>query len=103
MKRMVTVRRLRAYAADYPKAEPSLDHWEKIVEQSRWRTPADVQRNFNGVDPVTVGSGRTVYVFNIQGNEHRLVAAIHFNSGMVFVLRLMTHKGYDRGVWKDQL
>jgi len=103
MKRIVTPKRLQDYAADYPAAEPSLDHWEKTVMAASWQTPADVKQSFNDVDPAKVKSGKTVYVFNIQRNEHRLIAAIHFNSGMVYVLRLMTHKEYDRNRWKDEL
>lgn len=103
MKRIVTFKRLRDYAAAYPEAGPSLDRWERTVREAQWRTPADLKRSFNNVDPVQVKSGRTVYVFNIQRNEHRLIAAIHFNTGMVYVLRIMTHKEYDRERWKDEL
>jgi len=103
MKRIISPKRLTDYAAQYPTAEPSLRHWAKVAGQSDWRTPADLKAAFNDVDPVTVASGRTVYVFNIERNRHRLIAAIHFNTGMVYVLRLMTHKEYDRDRWKDEL
>ena len=103
MRRIVSPKRLRDYAAAYPKAEASLDHWEKTVLAAEWATPADVKNSFNDVDPVKVDSGRTVYVFNIQRNEHRLVAAIHFRTRMVYVLRLMTHKEYDKQQWKEAL
>jgi len=103
MRRIVTLRRLKEYAQAYPQAEPSLMTWADRVMEAWWVTPADVRRTFNDADPVRVASGNTVYVFNIQRNEHRLIAAIHFNTGMVYVLRIMTHKEYDRGRWKDEL
>lgn len=103
MKRIVTPKRISDYAVKYPTAKPSLMHWAKTVEHADWQTPADVKVAFNDVDPATVSSGRTVYVFNIERNRHRLIAAIHFNTGMVYVLRLMTHKEYDRNRWKDEL
>jgi hypothetical protein len=53
--------------------------------------------------PVTVASGRTLYVFNIQRNRHRLIAAIHFNTQTVYVLQIMTHREYDRSRWEDEL
>ena len=62
-----------------------------------------LKTSFNDVDPVTVNSGRTVYVFNIEHNRHRLIAAIHFNTQTVYVLRIMTHREYDRERWKDEL
>jgi mRNA-degrading endonuclease HigB of HigAB toxin-antitoxin module len=32
-----------------------------------------------------------------------LIAAIHFNMQTVYVLRIMTHREYDRGRWKEEL
>jgi mRNA interferase HigB len=52
---------------------------------------------------VTVSSGRSVTVFNIRGNDYRLVAAIHYNTQRVYALRVLTHAEYDRDRWKDQL
>ena len=103
VKRIISRKRLRDYAAQYPQARPSLDHWERVTLAARWETPADVTCTFNDVDPVKVKSGNTVYVFNIQRNEHRLIASIHFNTQVVYVLRLLTHKEYDKGHWKDEL
>ena len=103
MRRIVSPRLLKDYAVKYPTARSSLETWARRVLSSNWRTPVDVKAAFNDVDPVTVKSGRTVYVFNIERNRHRLVAAIHFTTGMVYALRLMTHREYDRESWKDDL
>lgn len=103
MKRIITQKRLRQYATAFPSARPSLLHWEKTVLAAAWLTPTDLKASFNDVDAIKVGSGHTVYVFNIQRNEHRLVASVHFNTGLVFVLRLMTHREYDRTSWKEEL
>jgi len=40
-------------------------------------------------------------VFNIAGNTYRLITVIHFNTGRVYVRRVLTHAEYDRGTWKD--
>lgn len=103
MDRVVTPKAIRDYARKWPTAQPSLEHWLKTVKAANWRNPADVKASFNDVDPVTVGSGRTVYAFNIERNRHRLIAAIHFNTSKVYVLLLMTHKEYDKNRWKDEL
>lgn len=103
MRRIVTQKRLREYAEQHPTAKASLLHWEKTVLAATWGNPADLKQTFNDVDAVKVASDNTVYVFNIERNAHRLVAAIHFNTGMVFVLRLMAHTEYDRGSWKAEL
>jgi mRNA interferase HigB len=40
------------------------------------------------------------YVFDVGGNKLRLIAAIHFNAGKVFIRAVLTHKDYDKGAWK---
>ncbi len=87
----------------YPKAKASLEHWEHTVRNATWKSPVELKQTFNDVDPATVSSGNQVYVFNIQRNEHRLIAAIHFDNGRIFVLRILTHRDYDRQRWKDEL
>ena len=103
MRRIITRKRLREYAENHPRAKASLLHWEKATLAASWRTPADLKQSFNDVDAVEVASGHTIYVFNIERNAHRLIAAIHFNMGMVFVLRILTHREYDQGNWKENL
>ena len=103
MQRIVTQRPLREYADQYPTARASLLHWEKTVLAAVWGDPADARRTFYDADAVRVGSGNTVYVFNIERNEHRPVAAIHLNTRVVFVLGLMRHREYDRGSWRAEL
>ena len=103
MHRIITQKRLREYAARHPTARASLLHWEKVVLAANWSSPSDLKRTFNDVDAVKVGSGNTVYVFNIERNAHRLIAAIHYNTGLVFVLRLLTHREYDQEHWKVEL
>lgn len=91
------------YFEQYPNAGPSLEHSEKITLAADWKHPADVKNTFGDVDPVQVASENTVYVFNIERSRHRLVAAIHFNTEIVYVLRIMPHQAYSRNQWKAEL
>ena len=84
-------------------ARTSLVHWVQVVKQSQWRSGVALRQTFPSADPVTVASGRTVIVFNIAGNLFRLVCAVHFNTGLVFALRFMTHAEYDKNTWKNEL
>ena|SRR5436190_24190319 len=103
MERIVSPKRVKEYASRYPTAKPALTHWLENIRRGEWRNPSDLKASFSDVDPVTVDSGRTVYVFNIEHNRHRLIAAIHFNTQTVYVLRIMTHREYDRNRWKEEL
>jgi mRNA interferase HigB len=43
-----------------------------------------------------------VVVFDIKGNYYRLIAAIHYNTKLVYVLEVMTHAQYDKDEWKNK-
>lgn len=58
---------------------------------------------FPSADPVKVSSGKTVHVFNVKGNAYRLVTAIHYNRGKIFVLQFLTHADYSKDRWKESL
>ena len=44
-----------------------------------------------------------VTVINVRGNRYRLVIAIHYNTQVMFVLRVLTHGEYTRAQWKREL
>jgi mRNA interferase HigB len=80
-----------------------LKNWYKIARKAQWKGLDELHDTFPAADAVTVGSGRTATVFNVRGNNHRMIAGIHYNAGKIFVLALMTHAGYSRRRWKDEL
>lgn len=101
--RVIGKKALRDYWERCPDAEGWLRSWYRIARASRWRSLTQVRAAFPHADPVRVRSGSTVTVFNVCGNKHRLVAAIHYDSQRVFVLAVMTHGEYSRGRWKENL
>jgi mRNA interferase HigB len=68
-----------------------------------WRNLVETRRTFPHADEVVVGSGRPVTVFNIAGNNYRLITAIHYDRQRVFVLGFLTLAEYDRDAWKQRL
>jgi mRNA interferase HigB len=102
--RIIAPSTIRKWYEEHPRAKDGLLAWKEITEREQWKHPPDMLEDFPKTDPVEVKSGKpNVYVFNIRQNEYRLVCAIHFNRGMVFTLRFMTHKEYERGDWKKYL
>lgn len=83
-------------ARRYPKAAGYLEAWRKIVRAAAWRTYAEVRRVYPSADWVKVRSGRQVLVFNVCGNDYRLVVAVHFDRQIVYTLRFLTHADYSR-------
>ena len=90
-------------AKQYPKAAAYLETWRKVVRAATWQSLRDVRRAYPSADAVRIESGRQVFIFNVGGNDFRLLVAIHFNRQIVFTLRFMTHADYSRGKWKETL
>lgn len=87
---------LRAFAADHPHAEASLQGWRRVIEKNRFANWAELKAAFNTVDKV----GELV-VFDIGGNKYRLIAYIRFEKQIVYIKTVLTHRDYDKGAWKS--
>jgi mRNA interferase HigB len=101
--RIIAESSLGAFAARHPQAETRLEAWRRLMRQEQFRHFADLRRCFRSADQVRVASGNPVAVFNICGNHYRLVCAIRYNTGKVFLLRFLTHAEYDKDRWKTEL
>ena len=80
---------------DHMDCSGALEQWYRLTKRVRWQNFAEVKACFPAADKVG-----NKYVFDVGGNKLRLIAAIHFNTGKVFVRAVMTHKAYDKGDWK---
>lgn len=89
--RVISRRALREFWERHPTAEPPLRDWLRVVEQASWRRPADVRDTFRHADFV----GDRV-VFNVGGNNYRIVAFVAFNRGAVYIRFVGTHASYNR-------
>ncbi len=89
--RIIKRKALSDFWAKHPDAEQPLKSWFHEVKKAAWETPADVKRHYGTAN--ILKSGRVV--FNIGGNDYRLVVHIHFKSKVVFIRFVGTHKQYD--------
>lgn len=94
---------LREFAARHSKTGRYLDDWWRVAGAAVWKNMVDVRRTFPSADMVKVVSGRQVIVFNVCGNEFRLIVAVHFDRQKVFILRLLSHAEYSKEYWKAEL
>jgi mRNA interferase HigB len=66
-----------------------------VASKADWQHIMDVRKDFPHAD----GVGRWT-VFNIGGNDFRLVTEIVYRTHKVYVGFVGTHAEYDRGQWK---
>ena len=90
--RIISKKVLRDFYGQYPDSETSLESWYKTVKQAQWTCFADIKETFNSVDYV----GNKRYVFNVKGNDYRIVAIIQFTIKTVLIHFVGTHQQYDQ-------
>ncbi|HVK15681.1 MAG TPA: type II toxin-antitoxin system HigB family toxin [Fimbriiglobus sp.] len=94
--RIISKRMLREFWSIHPRALAPLEEWFQHAKRAEWESFDDVRAEMGSrVDRV----GKFV-VFDIGGNKYRLIAAIHYNRGVLFVRHVLTHAEYSRGKWK---
>jgi mRNA interferase HigB len=104
--RIISPSTLKKYAKKHPQAAGALSSWQTIVKNAEWKTSQDVKNTINSVDIyVTEKLQRTLYIFNICGDDYRQICAIHFprsntQEGWVYLREFLTHAEYDKNKWK---
>jgi len=93
--RIITHTRIVEAQQQFPACAAALDIWYRVMKRGVYNNFAELKGVFGNVDKVG-----HLFVFDIGGNKLRLIAAIHFNSGKVFIRRVLTHKQYDGEGWK---
>lgn len=73
-------------------SKTALEDWYIKTEEAMWDNFADIKNTFNSVDAV----GNRRFVFNIKGNNYRLVAIVLFVPKTVFIRFIGTHAEYDK-------
>jgi mRNA interferase HigB len=100
--RIIKESRLREYAKLHSRASAYLRNWRYAVRKALWKKFADIGQTFkSSADQMTLPNGRRVVVFDVCGGAFRLVTAIHYNRGIVYIRKFMTHAEYSKGDWKN--
>jgi len=91
--RIVSKRTLREFWAksDHAVSQGPLEAWHEEVCKADWDTPQKVKDQFGNAS--IVGNNRVV--FNIKGNDYRLVVQINYPYRMVYIRFIGTHSEYD--------
>lgn len=89
--RVIAVSTLKAFWERFPEAEQPLKAWYEEATKASWMQPADIKAQYRSA---SVLKSRRV-VFNIKGNDFRLVVAIAYRLQVVYVKFVGTHKEYD--------
>ena len=90
--RIISRKKLREFWEQHPEVRQSLQAWYDDVKQATWKNPANIKDVYRNAS--FVGNNRVV--FNLKGNNYRLVVAIRYEYGIVFIRFVGTHQEYNR-------
>lgn len=92
--RIISHRKLRDFYESKGREDSkiALERWYQIAEEAEWKNFSDIRVDFPNADYV----GNQHYVFNIKGNNYRLIVVIKFTINRIFIRLVGTHKEYDK-------
>lgn len=90
--RIISRRTLQEYFAKHSTAETPLKSWLYEAKAASWKSPADVKADYASA---SILNGDRV-VFNIGGNNYRLVVRIHYGAQVIYIKFVGTHAEYDK-------
>ena len=88
---IVAVKFLRTFWEKHPDAEQALKSWVDEAKNANWLQPATIKEQYRNA---SILKNRRV-VFNIKGNDYRLVVSVAYRFQAVYVKFIGTHKEYD--------
>lgn len=86
---------IQNYVGGHPPGKSSFENWVTTIKYADWGTPEDIRQTFGSTDLLGQGSSRVV--FNIGGNNYRMICKYLFGTSQVhlFVCWIGTHAEYD--------
>src|SRR5439155_15235107 len=92
---VISKKALREFWQEHIEAEATLRRWFEIANRAVWHNLAETKADFASAELVG-----TCMVFNIKGNDYRLITYINYQLQRVYILDTLTHKQYDTDKWK---
>jgi len=88
---IISRKRLVEFWQLHPDAEQSLRAWNAEAIKAHWHSPADIKDIYRNVSLLA----HNRVVFNIKGNQYRLIVIIEYKGAKIFIRFIGTHQEYD--------
>ena len=93
---VISYRKLREYGEKHANCRDALDNWYKVASKLVWENLLEVQAVFPKAEAVG-----NFTVFNIKGNNYRLIVSIDYEKEIIYIKYILTHSEYDKDQWKN--
>jgi mRNA interferase HigB len=93
---IISKRALREFWEKNPNSKASLQSWFSNTKLANWSSFTEVRETFRHADIYS-----DCVVFDIGGNNFRLVTKIRYRRKRIYIRAVLFHKDYDKNLWKD--
>ncbi|HGM7400797.1 type II toxin-antitoxin system HigB family toxin [Serratia bockelmannii] len=90
--KIISIATLKSFWEQYPDAEQPLKAWLDEAKKANWQSPMEIKELYRSASILK----NSRVVFNIKGNDYRLVTSIFYAAGWVYIKFIGTHKQYDK-------
>ena len=92
MKRIVAKSTLVEFWNKQPNSKAYLQTWYETARKAEWKNPNEIKSFYSTVSILK----NSRVVFNIKGNDYRLVVKINYQKSWIFIRFIGTHEEYDK-------
>ncbi|WP_455475511.1 type II toxin-antitoxin system HigB family toxin [Bartonella sp. B17] len=89
--KIIKISTLQTFWKKYPDTEQALKAWVDEAKNAQWRSPHHIKEKYKSAS--ILKNNRVV--FNIKGNDYRLIVSIFYSAGWLYIKFIGTHKQYD--------
>ncbi len=93
---IISRKRLLEFCRQHADAFTPIDDWFRTAKAANWKNINDVRQIYPSADAVG-----NFTVFNIKGNDYRLIVSINYEIQIVYIKYVLTHSEYDKEKWKN--
>ncbi|AIY39345.1 hypothetical protein LT85_0185 [Collimonas arenae] len=88
---IISKKAIAVFCLKHPSAQQSLQAWYRLISISSFADFTEIKRSFNSAAYVSPHT-----IFDIGGNNYRVITAIHYNRQKLYIREIFTHSEYDR-------
>lgn len=94
--RVISRKKLREFCKKHTDVCDALYSWYRVATKAQWQNLLDVQQTYPKAEAVG-----NFTVFNIKGNQYRLIVDLVYTSQRIYIKYVLTHAEYDKDEWKN--
>lgn len=88
----ISIKVLKEFIDKHPQSKSSLEAWWNEAKAANWQNSQQIKEKYASAS--FVGNNRVV--FNIKGNDFRLVVAVAYRFGAIYIKFVGTHEEYNK-------